>query len=243
MAGSPLEQFMIKPIVPIEVSGVDLSFTNSALWMVLAITAATLLMTLAMRRRSIVPGRWQSVAEIFYGFVHGMVSENLNKRETERYFPFIFTIFMLVLMGNVLGMIPMSFTFTSHIAVTGALALMVFFLTTCIGIFRHGTHFFSLFLPKGLPIAIAPIMILIELISYFSRPFTLSVRLAVNMMAGHTVLKIIAGFSVLMGAAFGVVPMLVTSALIGLELLIAFIQAYVFALLSCIYLKDCIELH
>jgi F-type H+-transporting ATPase subunit a len=150
---------------------------------------------------------------------------------------------MIVLMGNLLGLVPYSFTYTSHIIVTGALALTVFFTATLIGIFRHGLHFFSLFLPSGLPWAIAPLIVMIEIISYLSRPFSLSVRLFANMVAGHTMLKVFAGFSVAMGVILGVLPMVVNTALVGLELMIAFIQAYVFAILTCIYIKNAIELH
>jgi F-type H+-transporting ATPase subunit a len=242
VSGSPLEQFVIKPLIPIEVGGVDLSFTNSALWMALGVIAVTLLMTLATNARAAIPGRWQNVAEVFYDFIHGLVDETLGDKG-KPYFPFIFTVFMIVLMGNLLGMVPYSFTYTSHIIVTGALALMIFIGVTIVGIVKHGLHFFSLFLPSGLPLPLAPFVVAIEVISYLSRPISLSVRLFVNMMAGHTILKVIAGFSVLMGAAFGVLPMLLNVGLIGLEIMIAFIQAYVFAILSCVYLKDAIELH
>ena len=239
---SPLEQFVIKPLVPIHVGDLDLSFTQSALWMGIAVAAATALMTLAMRRQDTVPGRWQNVPEMLYEFVGGMVNDNLGD-EGKKYFPFVFSIFMIVLMGNLLGMIPYSFTFTSHIIVTGALAMMVFAIATGIGFIRHGLHFLSLFLPKGLPWALAPLIVMIEVISYLSRPISLSVRLFANMVAGHTMLKVFAGFSVMMGVVLGVLPMVVNVALIGLEIMIAFIQAYVFAILTCIYLKDAIELH
>lgn len=242
MSSNPLEQFVIKPLVPLELGGYDISFTQSALWMGIAVVAATLLMTLSMRSKSIVPNRWQNVSEMLYEFVAGMVHENLG-HEGRRYFPFVFSVFMIVLMGNLLGMVPYSFTYTSHIIVTGTLALAVFVLATFVGIFRHGLHFFSLFLPKGLPWALAPLIIAIEVISYLSRPISLSVRLFANMVAGHTLLKVFAGFSVAMGVVLGVLPMVVNVALIGLELMIAFIQAYVFAILTCIYLKDAIELH
>lgn len=242
MASNPLEQFVIKPLIPLHVGGVDISFTQSALWMGIGVVVATLLMTLSMRQKSIVPNRWQNVAEMLYEFVAGMVRDNLGQ-EGRKYFPFVFSIFMIVLMGNLLGMIPYSFTYTSHIIVTGALALMVFFLATMVGFVRHGFHFFSLFLPKGLPLWLAPLIVTIEVISYLSRPISLSVRLFANMVAGHTMLKVFAGFSVAMGAVFGILPLVVNVALIGLELMIAFIQAYVFAILTCIYLKDAIELH
>ncbi|MDF3025680.1 MAG: atpB [Alphaproteobacteria bacterium] len=248
MAHSPLEQFVIKPIIPLHVGGYDISFTQSAAWMLVAVLAATALMTLTMRRRALVPGRWQNLSEMLYEFVAGMVNDTLHD-EGRKYFPLVFSLFMIVLMGNLLGMLPYSFTFTSHIIVTAALALLVFSIATIVGFVRHGLHFFSLFLPKGLPIFIAPLIIVIEIISYLSRPLSLSVRLFANMTAGHTMLKVFAGFSVAMisaGAVTGVlsvVPVIVNIALIGLELMIAFIQAYVFAMLTCIYLKDAIELH
>lgn len=242
MSGSPLEQFVIKPIIPLNIGGYDVSFTQSSLWMGIAVVTATLLMTVSMRKKSVVPNRWQNVAEMLYEFVASMVNDNLG-HEGRKYFALVFSVFMLVLMGNLLGMIPYSFTYTSHIIVTGALALGVFLLATLVGLFKHGLHFFSLFLPKGLPWVLAPLIVAIEVISYLSRPISLSVRLFANMVAGHTMLKVFAGFSVMLGAVLGILPLVVNIALIGLEIMIAFIQAYVFAILTCIYLKDAIELH
>lgn len=242
MSANPLEQFVIKPIIPLSMGGHDISFTQSSLWMGLAVIAATALMTLTMRGKAIIPGRWQNVAEMIYEFVGGIVHENLG-HEGRRYFPFVFSVFMIVLMGNLLGMVPYSFTFTSHIIVTGALALGVFILATLVGIFRHGLHFFTLFVPSGVPIALAPLIAAIEVISYLSRPISLSVRLFANMVAGHTMLKVFAGFSVALGVVLGVLPLVVNVALVGLEIMIACIQAYVFAILTCLYLKDAIELH
>lgn len=247
MAQSPLEQFVIKPIIDINVGGYDLSFTQSSLWMVIGVIAATSLMTLAVRGKAIVPGRWQNVAEMLYEFVAGMANENLHA-DARKFFPFVFSLFMVVLMGNVLGLLPYSFTYTSHIAVTGALALLVFFISTAVGIARHGLHFFSAFAPPGLPILMYLLIVPIEIISFLSRPISLSVRLFANMTAGHTMLKVFAGFSVsLIGVTFGAVlgflPVIVNIALLGLELMIAFIQAYVFTVLTCIYIKMSIELH
>jgi F-type H+-transporting ATPase subunit a len=245
---SPLEQFVIERLVPIQVVGHDISFTQSSLFMVLGVVAATTLMLGGMRRGAMVPGRWQNIPEMLYEFVYNLVDDNLGE-EAKKYFPFVFSMFMLVLMGNLLGLIPYSFTYTSHIIVTGALALFVFGLATLIGLWKHKLHFFTLFLPAGLPLIMAPLIIPIEVISYLSRPVSLSVRLCANMMMGHTMLKLIAGFSaalIALGFGMGVVgilPFLVNIALTGLELLIAFIQAYVFAILTCIYLKDAIELH
>ena len=181
------------------------------------------------------------MAEVTYEFVAGMVRENVGL-EGRKYFPFIFSLFMFVLFGNMLGMIPYSFTFTSHIIVTFTMAAVVFLGTTVIGFARHGIGFFSFFLPAGTPWFVAPILIPIEVISYFTRPISLSLRLFANMTAGHTLLKVFAGFVVTMGLA-GFVPLVFVIALTGLEFLIAFLQAYVFAILSCIYLSDAIHLH
>ena len=238
---SPIEQFQIRPIVPVEVLGVDASLTNSGVLMLIAVTGIVTFLTLTMRRRALVPGRWQSVAEVTYEFVAGMVRENVGL-EGRKYFPFIFSLFMFVLFGNMLGMIPYSFTFTSHIIVTFTMAAVVFLGTTVIGFARHGIGFFSFFLPAGTPWFVAPILIPIEVISYFTRPISLSLRLFANMTAGHTLLKVFAGFVVTMGLA-GFVPLVFVIALTGLEFLIAFLQAYVFAILSCIYLSDAIHLH
>ncbi len=238
---SPLEQFQINRLIPMEVGGVDVSFTNSALWMVLVIAGATLFLTLGMQRRAMVPGRLQSMAEMTYELVAGVVRDNVGSAGRP-YFPFIFTIFIFVLFSNLFGLIPYSFTVTSHIIVTFALAAMVWIGVTVIGIAKHGLHFFSLFLPKGIPIALAPLLVVIELISYLVRPVTLSMRLFANMMAGHTLIKVIAGFVVALGL-FGVVPLVVTSAIYGLELLVAVLQAYVFAILTSLYLNDALNLH
>ena len=238
---SPLEQFQINRLIPMEVGGVDVSFTNSALWMVLVIAGATLFLTLGMQRRAMVPGRLQSMAEMTYELVAGVVRDNVGSAGRP-YFAFIFTIFIFVLFSNLFGLIPYSFTVTSHIIVTFALAAMVWIGVTVIGIAKHGLHFFSLFLPKGIPIALAPLLVVIELISYLVRPVTLSMRLFANMMAGHTLIKVIAGFVVALGL-FGVVPLVVTSAIYGLELLVAVLQAYVFAILTSLYLNDALNLH
>ncbi len=238
---SPIEQFQIRPVVPIEALGIDASLTNSGVLMLIAVTGIATFLTLTMRRRALVPGRWQSVAEVTYEFVAGMVRENVGL-EGRKYFPFIFSLFMFVLFGNMLGMIPYSFTFTSHIIVTFTMAAVVFLGTTIIGFARHGLGFFSFFLPAGTPWFVAPILIPIEVISYFTRPISLSLRLFANMTAGHTLLKVFAGFVVTMGLA-GFVPLVFVIALTGLEFLIAFLQAYVFAILSCIYLSDAIHLH
>ena len=238
---NPLDQFVIQSWVPIKIGEFDASFTNSSAFMLLSVICATALMVLAVRPRAGVPGRWQLLAELSYQFIAKMVADNIGK-EGRVYFPLIFSIFIFVLFGNLLGMIPYSFTFTSHIAVTLTMALLIFIMVTLIAFFKHGMKFFSFFLPEGVPIILAPLMIAIEVISYFTRPFSLSVRLFANMMAGHTLLKVIGGFVVTLGF-FGFVPVAGLVAVMGLEFLIAFLQAYIFTILTCIYINDAIHLH
>lgn len=244
---SPLEQFEIKTIGPtIEIGGLDFSFTNSAAWMVVATVAATLLLRVGASRRALIPGRMQVVAEMAYEFIANMIRDNVGDAG-RRFFPYIFTLFMFILFGNLLGLIPYSFTYTSHIIVTGALAIIVFLGVTVVGIVRHGLHFFKFFVPSGVPWIMLPLMIPIEIISYLSRPVSLSIRLFANMMAGHTMLKVFAGFVVPLGAASlgigGLAPIAMNVALTGFELLVAFLQAYVFTVLTCLYLNDALHLH
>ena len=244
-AHSPLEQFEIEPILPITVGDLDLSFTNSSLWM--AITVATVygLVMLGSRHRSIVPGRLQALVELSYEFIASMVRDNAG-RAGLKYFPFFFTLFMFILFGNALGMIPGSFTFTSHIAVTFTMALFVVTWVTILGIMKHGLHFFSFFAPSGCPIFVMPLLVPIEIMSYLIRPISLSVRLFINMTAGHIMLKTFAGFIIALSGYYvipAIGPLALTVALTGLELAIAFLQAYVFTVLSCIYLHDTIYLH
>ncbi len=240
--GSPVHQFEILPLIPIRFGALDLSFSNSALFMLVAVLAIYLFLARGMRERSLVPGRFQSLVEITYGFVANMIRDNVGK-EGEEYFPFIFTLFTFVLVGNLLGMLPYSFAYTSHIIVTGALGMTVFAGVTVIGFMRHGLHFLRLFFPHGAPWATAPILIPIELISYLSRPFSLSVRLFANVTVGHIMLKVLAGFVVSLGLLLGVVPLAATVGVTVLEFGIAFLQAYVFAILSCIYLNDALHMH
>jgi len=199
------------------------------------------LMILSVRSRALVPGRWQLLAELSYSFIAKMLTDTVGK-EGRPYFPFVFSIFMFVLFGNMLGMLPYTFTYTSHLAVTFAMAAFTFVMVTVIAIAKHGMKFFSFFLPHGVPIAMAPLLIPIEIISYLSRPVSLSVRLFANMMAGHTLLKVLGGFVLPLGI-FGVVPVLGLVAVSGLELLIAFLQAYIFTILTCIYINDAVHLH
>jgi F-type H+-transporting ATPase subunit a len=239
---SPLEQFAIHRVVDLHIGGLDVSITNSSIAMAVAVVLATAFLTLPMSGATLVPGRWQSMAELSYEFIAKMVRENVG-REGMRYFPFIFTLFMFILFCNLLGLIPYSFTPTSHIVVTFALAAVVFIGVTIIGFVRHGMHFLKLFVPSGVPIFLLPLIVIIEILSYLTRPISLSVRLFANMMAGHTMLKVFAGFVVGLGVLLGWAPLAFIIALTALELGIAILQAYVFAILSCIYLNDAINLH
>jgi F-type H+-transporting ATPase subunit a len=241
-AHGPMEQFTIKPIIPIHVGRLDLSYTNSALFMTFAVALTALLFWGATRARTMVPGRLQSSAELLYEFVAGMVKDNVGTAGM-RYFPFIFTLFMFILFGNILGLLPYAFTFTSHIAVTAAMALFVFTAVTVIGFARHGLHFLTLFVPPGAPLGIAIVVAPLEFFSYMIRPISLSVRLFANMLAGHVLLKVLAGFVISLGLLFGWVPFLAVFGITLLEIMVAIIQAYVFALLSCIYLNDAVNLH
>ena len=239
---SPLAQFEIKTLIPLTPGGVDISFTNSSLFMVIALLGVTLFLVLGMRKRALVPGRWQCMAELSYEFVANLVRDTVGS-EGRRYFPAVFTLFMFILFANLLGMIPYSFAFTSHIIVTFALAMTVFVAVTVLGFVRHGLRFFSYFVPPGLSPIMWPLMIPIEIISYLSRPISLSVRLFANLTAGHTMLKVFAGFVVSLGVLGGFLPLAFVVALTGLELLIAVLQAYVFTILTCFYIKDAVHLH
>lgn len=246
----PIHQFVIQRLHsdPIVVNGIDLSFTNSALWMVIGALVSTMFLTYAMRKGEIVPSRMQMTAELLYSFVSKLVNENIGYKG-KQYFPFVFTLFMFVLMGNVLGLLPYSFTYTSHLIVTGVLALIVFFMVIAFGIYNHGLHFFSLFVPPNAHPLILLFVVPIEIVSFFVRPLTLSVRLFANMMAGHIVLKVILSFAVAaaslgaVGTVLGFIPVFVNAGMLIFELLVAFVQAYVFAILSCVYLKDSVDLH
>ena len=241
-----LSQFELSPVLGMV--GQAVGFSQANLFMVIAVLLTMGLLAFGMRQRAIVPGRLQSLAETSYEFVHELVTGQVGD-EGKRFFPFVFALFMFVLFGNLLGMLPYAFTFTSHIAVTFALAMIVFVLITVVAISIHGMHFFSYFFPEGAPKVLAPLIIPIEVISYLSRPVSLSVRLFANMVAGHVMLKVFATFVVLMGSAgavgiFGAAaPLAVNVALVGFEFLVAFLQAYVFAILTSIYLHDAVHLH
>lgn len=238
---SPLEQFEIREIVSVNVGGIDLSFTNSSLFMVIIVAVVTALLTLSMQGRALVPTRWQSLAEIFYETIANMVRDNVGSGGRP-YFPFIFTLFMFTLFANGIGLIPGSFTVTSHIIVTFALAFFIFVAVTIIGFYKHGFHYLRMFFPHGAPWWTGIILIPVELVSYLSRPVSLSVRLFANMTVGHVLLKVIAGFVGGLGAFF-FVPLAGLVAVTALEVMIAVIQAYVFTILACVYLNDALHLH
>jgi len=238
---SPLAQFEIKTLVPIQIGDINLSFTNSSAFMVATVLAISLFLIVGMRRSALVPGRWQSMVELSSIFIANLIKDTVGSGGRP-YFPFIFTVFMFVLFGNLFGMLPYTFTFTSHIVVTFTMALFVFLGVTLIAIAKHKMHFFSFFMPPGVPMYMAPILIPIEIISYLSRPISLSVRLFANMLAGHTLMKVFAGFVFALGV-FGIAPWAFIVALTGLEIVIAFLQAYVFTILTCLYLNDALHLH
>jgi F-type H+-transporting ATPase subunit a len=243
----PLHQFEISPLFGGDVHDIAFySFTNSALFMLIGIAAVTLVLSLGVRRAQLVPTRLQSLAEISYEFIANMIRDNVGT-EGRKYFGFIFTLFMFVFAGNMLGLVPYGFTYTSHIVVTFTMAAVVFVGVTVIGFMKHGLRFFGFFLPKDVPIFLAPLLIPIEVLSYFTRPVSLSLRLFANMTAGHTMLKVFASFvAPLAGATLlvgGLIPLGLVTVLTGLEFIIAFLQAYVFAILSCVYLHDALHMH
>lgn len=239
LALDPMHQFEIVRLIPIKFGGLDASFTNSSLWMVISV--AVISIVLLSGSRKLVPGRLQSVGELGYEFIANMVRDTMGN-EGRKFFPFIFTLFMFVLATNMLGLVPYSFTVTSHIIVTLALAMTVFIGATIFGFYKHGLGYLKLFAPDGVPKIMLPLLIVIEVISYLSRPISLSVRLFANMMAGHTMLKVFGAFVVALSWA-GVVPLAVMVAFTGLEVLIAFLQAFVFAILSCMYINDALHPH
>ena len=243
MAANPMSQFEVYSIGPkIQIGSFDLSFTNSSLFMVLTVAVISLFFIAATQKKSLVPNKMQLIAEMAFEFVSKMISETAGK-DARPYFPFILSLFLFVLVANLLGMLPYSFTVTSHIIVTFALAFFIFIGVTVVGFVKHGISYLKLFVPSGVPIFLLPLIIVIEVISYLSRPVSLSVRLFANMMAGHTMLKVFGGFVVSLGILGGWLPLGFAVALTGLELLVAFIQAYVFAILTCIYLNDALNLH
>ena len=247
---NPMEQFAVKTIKPLEVAGYDVSFTNSSLWMLIALVAISAFLFIGTARPQMVPGRMQAATEYLYDFVRKMLDENVGP-EGRRFAPLIFSIFIFVLACNLLGLIPWvgAFTPTSHVVVTFGLAMIVFVTVCIVGFWHHGLHFFSLFWPKDANIFLGAFVFLIEFLSFLTRPFTLAIRLFANMTAGHVLLKVFGTFVVTLGSfgalpyVLGILPLGVTIALTALEVLIAVVQAYVFALLASLYLNDAVNLH
>ena len=243
MATNPMHQFNVYRIGPeVKIAGIDISFTNSSLFMLLSAGAICIFLLLGTREKKLIPGKIQLVAEMFYNFIAKMISDTAGSK-AKPYFPFIFSLFMFVLFCNMVGMFPYSFTVTSHIIVTLIMAMFIFVAVTIIGFIKHGFKYLKIFVPSGVPVLLLPLITVIEIISYLSRPVSLSVRLFANMMAGHTMLKVFGGFVVSLGILGGWLPLGFSVALTGLEILVAFLQAYVFAILTCIYLNDALNLH
>ena len=243
MSTNPMHQFNVYRIGPeINFGNVDISFTNASLFMIISALTIISIFFVGTRRKAIVPTKIQLLTELSYTLVSKMISDTAGSK-AKPYFPFIFSLFMFVLFCNMLGMLPYSFTVTSHIIVTFALAAVIFIGVTIIGFVNHGVGYLKLFIPKGVPLLLLPLIVTIEIISYLSRPVSLSVRLFANMMAGHTMLKVFGGFVISLGIIGGWLPLSFTVALTGLEILIAFLQAYVFAILTCIYLNDALNLN
>jgi len=249
VANDPIHQFQIHPLAgPFHIGGYEISFTNSALFMGISVATVTLILLAAAGRGALVPGRLQSVGELWYEFIHNMV-KNVLGPEGKPFFPLVFSLFSFVLVANMLGMFPYFFTVTSHVVVTASLAVFVVALVVVVGIAKHGLGWFKLFVPHGVPGVILPFISLIEIISFLSRPVSLGLRLFGNMLAGHIVLKVFAGFVVSLGAMGlgGIIgaaaPLVMAVALTALEFLVAFLQAFVFAILTCVYLNDALHTH
>jgi F-type H+-transporting ATPase subunit a len=248
MTIEPIHQFDINNIFTIgHIGGQTIAFTNSSAYMLLSVAVICLLTVRGLKGRQLIPGRFQSMAEICYEFVGSMIRSNAGA-EGMKFFPLVFSLFMFILVSNLIGIIPYAFTVASQIIVTAALALLVFFTVLIYGFYKHGLKFFKIFVPPGIPIYILPLVVSIEIISFLSRPLSHSVRLFANMLAGHITLKVFAGFVALLGTSLGAIgwiggiaPLALTVALYALELLVAFLQAYVFAILTCIYLNDALH--
>ena len=243
MTTNPMHQFEVYRIGPeINLGEINLSFTNASLFMTISSILILLFLFLGTKKKSLVPTKIQFITEASYIFVAKMINDTAGS-SAKSFFPFIFTLFMFVLFANMVGMLPYSFTVTSHIIVTFVLAAIVFIGVTILGFIKHGFKYLEIFVPKGVPIILLPLIVIIEIISYLSRPVSLSVRLFANMMAGHTMLKVFGGFVISLGLLGGWLPLGFSVALTGLEILVAFLQAYVFAILTCIYLNDALNLH
>ncbi|MBR6327360.1 MAG: F0F1 ATP synthase subunit A [Alphaproteobacteria bacterium] len=238
---SPLEQFEIKPIIPMHFAGLDLSFSNSSLAMVISACSIVLLFAFCLRKRTLIPNLWQSVPEALYEFIYNLVKTNVGK-DGLKYFSFIFCLFLFIAVGNIFGLFPYSFTFTSHIAAVGALSLLALTVNICVGIYKRKLGYLRTFLPNGIPYALAPLVVPIEAISLLSKPFSLTVRLVANMTVGHIMLKILGGFVVTLGI-LGVVPLFFQSLIIIFEIFIAVLQAFIYTVLSTIYLGDALRSH
>ncbi|RYE06099.1 MAG: F0F1 ATP synthase subunit A [Rickettsiaceae bacterium] len=239
---SPLAQFEIKKLVDIKLFSYDLSLTNSSCFMIAASLFIIGYFAIAFKSQSIIPSRLQASGEMIYQLITDMLEQNVGTKGL-KFLPLMLTLFLFILVCNLFGMIPYGFTVTSHISITFALAIMVFILITAIGFINHGMHFLSLFLPRGTPLWLAPLMIIIELFTYLARPISLSLRLAANMVAGHVLLKVMAGFVVSLAIFFKIVPIPMMIILIGFEIFVAILQAYIFTILSCVYLNDAVNLH
>ena len=243
MASNPMQQFTVHRIGPeIKIADIDLSFTNASLFMVISASVILLLLFFGSKEKKIIPDKIQLISEMLYIFVAKMISDTAGSK-AKPYFPFIFSLFMFVLFCNMVGMLPYSFTVTSHIIVTLIMALFIFIAVTIIGFAKHGFKYLSIFVPSGVPAVLLPLITVIEIISYLSRPVSLSVRLFANMMAGHTMLKVFASFIVLLGVLGGWAPLALVVVLTGFEIMIAVLQAYVFTILCCLYLNDALNLH
>ena len=243
MSTNPMHQFEVYKIGPeINLGGMNLSFTNASLFMTISSILILLFLFLGTKKKSLDPTKIQFITEASYTFIAKMINDTAGS-SAKSFFPFIFTLFMFVLFANMVGMLPYSFTITSHIIVTFMLAATIFIGVTIIGFIKHGIGYLKLFVPSGVPLILLPLIVIIEIISYLSRPVSLSVRLFANMMAGHTMMKVFGGFVVSLGIVGGWLPLSFSVALTGLEILVAFLQAYVFAILTCIYLNDALNLH
>ena len=239
---SPMHQFEVHPLFELpKLAGYSIDFTNSSLFMAASVAVIYLFVTMGMRQRALIPGHWQSMVEMGYDFIHNTLRDTAGEGY-KPFLPFMFTLFFFILTTNLLGLVPYSFTVTSHIIVTFALAVLVFIGVTAVGFYKHGAHYLHLFVPSGVPLILMPLMIPIELISYLARPITLSIRLAANMTAGHLLLKVVAGFVVSLGV-LGAPLLLVLVGLIGFEVFVGFLQAYIFTILTCVYLHDALHMH
>lgn len=242
MSNNPLSQFEVKNIIPLQIANIDFSFTNSALFMSLSLLLFSVFFVQATKRQLIIPNRLQALAESLFEICYSMVDKNIGA-QGRKYVPLIFSFFIFIMFCNLLGMLPYSFTSTSQLVVTFALAIIVFFVVLIVGFLKHGLHFLSLFLPSGTPLWLAPLMIVIELFTFLARPISLSLRLCANMIAGHVLLKVMAGFIISLSLYFKWLPVPLIIMLIGFEIFVAILQAYIFSILTCVYLNDAVNLH